>query len=302
VEIGLQRNISKAMPMLRIQAILFPVDFSKRCNAATSHVAALARHFHAKLTVVHVLQNSPPWYAALVPSELETTVDTTDLVKQAQRALDDYLQHEFQNLPQVEKIVEIGDPATIISEFARSQHADLIMMPTHGYGPFRRLLLGSVTAKVLHDAECPVWTDVHEEMSFLRAECHSVLCAVDTRPEAVASIRWAAEFANSYGAQLTLVHAIPALAGPIPVSDERFRRHLAAHARAYVDDLRQEAGVAARVCIEGGKIAKTVHNAAMQYAADLVVIGEGCMHEALGRLRSNAYEIVRESPCPVVRV
>ena len=288
--------------MLRIQTILFPVDFSKRCNAAASHVAALARQFQAKLTVAHVLQNSLPWYAGLVPTELETPVNTTDLVKQAQRALDDYLQHKFQDLSRVEGVVEIGDPAAIISEFARGQDADVIMMPTHGYGPFRRLLLGSVTAKVLHDAECPVWTDVHEEMSFPRAGCHSVLCAVDTRPEAVASIRWAAEFANSYGAQLTLVHAIPALAGPTPVSDERFRRHLAAHARAYVDDLRHEAGVDARVCIEGGRIAETVRNAAMQYAADVVVIGQGCMHEALGRLRSNAYEIVRKSPCPVVRI
>ncbi len=36
-------------------------------------------------------------------------------------------------------------------------------MPTHGYGPFRRFILGSVTAKVLHDADCPVWTGVHLE-------------------------------------------------------------------------------------------------------------------------------------------
>jgi nucleotide-binding universal stress UspA family protein len=288
--------------MLHIQAILFPVDFSKRCQAAAVHVSALARHFNARLTVLHVLQNSLPWYAGLVPSNLEATVDITDLVRQAQIALDEYLQHEFQDLLQVERVVEIGDPATIISEFSRSQHADLIMMPTHGYGPFRRLLLGSVTAKVLHDAECPVWTDVHEEMSFLRAGCHSVLCAVDTRPEAVASIRWAAAFANSYGAQLTLIHAIPALAGPTQVSDERFRRHLAAHARAYIDEIRQEAGVDARVWIEGGKIAETLRNAALQYAADVVVIGQGCLHAALGRLRSNAYKIIRDSPCPVVRV
>ncbi|MBZ5594713.1 MAG: universal stress protein [Acidobacteriia bacterium] len=288
--------------MLRIQTILFPVDFSKQCNAAASHVSALARHFHAKLTAVHVLQNSLPWYAGLVPSELETTVDITDLLRERKSALDDYLRHEFQDLPQVEKVLEVGDPATLIAEFARSEHADLIMMPTHGYGPFRRLLLGSVTAKVLHDAECPVWTDVHEEVSFLRAGCQSVLCATDTRPEAVASIRWAAAFAKSYGAQLTLIHAIPALAGLTHVSDERFRRHLAAHARAYIDDLRQEADSTARVCIEGGKIAETVRKAAMQYEADVVVIGQGCMHEALGRLRSNAYEIIRESPCPVVRV
>jgi hypothetical protein len=35
----------------------------------------------------------------------------------------------------------------------------MILMPTHGYGPFRQMLLGSVTAKVLHDSKCPVLTE-----------------------------------------------------------------------------------------------------------------------------------------------
>ena len=39
-------------------------------------------------------------------------------------------------------------------------------MPTHGFGPLRRFLLGSVAAKVLHDAQCPVWTSVHTDAPF----------------------------------------------------------------------------------------------------------------------------------------
>ena len=42
--------------MLRIQKILFPVDFSERCTAAASQVAAIARYFNAKLTVLHVVE------------------------------------------------------------------------------------------------------------------------------------------------------------------------------------------------------------------------------------------------------
>jgi nucleotide-binding universal stress UspA family protein len=127
-----------------------------------------------------------------------------------------------------------------------------------------------------------------------------VLCAVDLREEAVPSIQWAAKFANSYGAQLNLIHAIPAL--DAPPSEVRFRKYLAEYAREYIADLQRRAGTTARVCIEGGKIAETVRNGALQHAADLVVIGQGCMHETLGRLRSNAYAIIRESPCPVVRI
>jgi len=288
--------------MLRVEKILFPVDFSERCSAAASHVAATARHFNAKLTVLHVLQIPPVWYGDLAAAELQLLVDVEDLKKERRHTLDGYLRHELRDLVGVEKIVENGDPAYVIEEYARNQKADLIMMPTHGHGPFRRLLLGSVTAKVLHDAECPVWTDVHEEATFVRIGCRSVLHAVDLRQEAISSMQWAARYAGSHGAELTLMHAIPALAGPTPPGEVRFRSYLTEHAREYIEDLQRKAGVAARICIEGGKIAETVREAALQHAADLVVIGQGCMHETLGRLRSNAYSIIRQCPCPVVRV
>ena len=63
----------------------------------------------------------------------------------------------------VRRLLLHGDPASKIVELAREEHVDLIAMPTHGYGPFRRFILGSNTAKVLHDADCPVWTGVHIE-------------------------------------------------------------------------------------------------------------------------------------------
>jgi nucleotide-binding universal stress UspA family protein len=42
--------------------------------------------------------------------------------------------------------------------------------------------------------------------------------------------------------------------------------------------------------------------AALREDADLVVIGRGRLHETLGRLRSNAYAIIRDSPCAVISV
>jgi nucleotide-binding universal stress UspA family protein len=56
-----------------------------------------------------------------------------------------------------------GDPAVAIVELARSEGMDLIIMPTHVYGRFRRLILGWTTAKLLHDADCAVLTGVHIE-------------------------------------------------------------------------------------------------------------------------------------------
>jgi nucleotide-binding universal stress UspA family protein len=146
-----------------------------------------------------------------------------------------------------------------------------------------------------------VWTDVHEQASFVRDGCPSVIYTVDLWEEAVPSMQWAAQFAQFHGAEVTVMRAIPALAGPTPPGEVRFRSYLAGHAREYIEDLQWKAGFTARTCIEGGKIAETVREAALHHAANLVVIG-GCIHETLGRLRSNAHAIIRRSPCPVVRV
>jgi len=286
--------------MLQLDRILFPVDFSERCTAAAPHVMTMARDFNAEIVMLHVLQMPPLWYGEFAPAELET-LDAQQLTQSRQKALDQYLARELPGDTGVQRVVEKGEPATVIADYAFRNGVSLIMMPTHGYGPFRRLLMGSVTAKVLHDAECPVWTDVHEEASFARESRESVLCAVDLTEESLPAIRWAAAFARAFDAELTLVHAIPALAGPVAPGETRFRNYVAEHAREYIGDLQKKAGTSARICVGGGKIAETVRSAALQHEADVVVIGQGHLHETLGGLRSNAYAIIRQSPCPVVR-
>ena len=288
--------------MLEIRRILFPVDFSERCSAAASHVAAMARQFHANVTLLHVIRTPRIWQGNLVSEELSALVDIPPLRNERQVALDSYLKDEFRDVEDVERIVSFGEPARVITQRAHNDRSQLIMMPTYGHGPFRRLLLGSITAKVLHDAECPVWTDVHDEISFARLGCQSVLCAVELREEMVSAIRWAAAYAASCRAELALMHAIPALAAPARPSELHFCGFLIESARAFIADLQQQAGTSAAVCIQGGQVAGAVRMAAVQHAAELMVIGQGCHHETLGRLRSSAAAIIREAPCPVVRV
>src|SRR6185369_3323295 len=95
--------------------------------------------------------------------------------------------------------------------FAHTEHIDLIVMPTHGYGPFRRFLLGSVTAKTLHDADCPVLTGVHLEKtpSLEPVFFRNIVCAIDFDAAGEKALRWAAEFATEFHSHLTVVHALP---------------------------------------------------------------------------------------------
>jgi len=288
--------------MLTFRHILFPIDFSNRCCAAVPFVDAVARRFGSKVTLLSVAQ--PFWYTGMGDPGGPVVVDTEEIMRELETRLSGMLVKEFAHL-KVDRVAELGDPSQVIVEFARSNKVDLIMMPTHGYGPFRSLLLGSVTAKVLHDAACPVWTAAHVEDSPVRDHraTKSVLCAVDGTPRGIEMMKWAANLASDIGANLRLVHVIPGMeAGPARQIDRQFEDDLRLEARKIIEEQQKQAGIEAPLCVTVGNIPAGVREEARRHGADLVVIGRGVMHETLGRLRTHAYGIIRQSPCPVLSV
>ncbi len=76
---------------------------------------------------------------------------------------------------------------------------------------------------------------------------------------------------------------------------------LARQAREAVDRLLEEQGRQARVIVEEGEAAKVAQECIRREKAQLLVIARGSAAEA-GRLRTNAYAMIRSSPCPVVSV
>ena len=64
--------------------------------------------------------------------------------------------------------------------------------------------------------------------------------------------------------------------------------------------MQEKAGTNWDMWLQQGAVAPSVRDAAKEFGADLVVIGRGCIHERLGRLRSHSAGIIRESPCPVL--
>jgi nucleotide-binding universal stress UspA family protein len=202
-------------------------------------------------------------------------------------------------------VAEVGEPAQIITNFARGSKVDLIMMPTRGYGPFRSLLLGSITAKVLHDAECPVWTAAHIEDPPRGGHVtpRAILCAVDGTDQSEGLIKYAAQLADEIEATIRLVHVVPGFVTEAARQGEgKFEEYVRMQAHESVETLRKQAGLEAPLCVTAGDIAEGLREEAQRHAADLVVIGRGVLHEKLGRLRTHAYGIIRRSPCPVLSV
>jgi nucleotide-binding universal stress UspA family protein len=262
----------------------------------------MASRYEAKVTLISIAQ--PVYYTGMGDPGGPIVIGTDTMLTDLSERLDSALTREFAHL-EVSRIAEIGDPAQVITRFARSAGVDLIMMPTHGYGPFRRLLLGSVTAKVLHDSECPIWTAAHVEESPCRDHlaCRNILCAVDRTPASVALIEWAASLASDLGASLRLVHVITgAERSSFHSFDPGHDSDLREAAEKTIQKLQADARVNAPLCIVAGNVAEGVQEEARRHDADLVVIGRGTLHETLGRLRAHSYGIIRQSPCPVLSV
>ena len=288
------------MPLSRI---LVPVDFSERSKGASRYAEALHEVFGSNLTLLHVL---PPPHYEFGAMELAGSVLEEQFryrAEQAAKDLDGFMADELP-APHTQRIVKEGDPAGLIVAIAHEAGAGLIVMPTHGYGPFRRFILGSVTAKVLHDADCPVWTGVHMETpSSHDVHFRQVTAAIDLGSQSERTLMWAARFAQDAGSRLALIHAMPAMEGRAAESyDPECRTRVEAAVREEVAELQQRLKIDAPLHVQSGDPARTVCAIAADLETDLLVIGRGSAAGVFGRLRANAYSIIRQSGCPVVSV
>ena len=140
--------------MIKTSKILAPTDLSNLSRPALRYALELAMERRAAVIVYHVISEDSDWLGSddkLNPANA--------LLPQQRERLHAFMTEHFADLmDQVEltEIVEAGVPYNKIVEKAQSENADLIVMSTHGRTGFQQVLLGSVTAKVVARAGCPV--------------------------------------------------------------------------------------------------------------------------------------------------
>jgi nucleotide-binding universal stress UspA family protein len=123
------------MDELTVRQILFPTDYSDISAHAGRTAAQMARHFGARLHVVHVVPPvTDPGPADALPAAIATLGDGLDIVS----------------------AVLNGRPAREIAEYAARHAVDLIVMGTHGRKGVSRAVLGSVAEAVVRQAQCLV--------------------------------------------------------------------------------------------------------------------------------------------------
>jgi nucleotide-binding universal stress UspA family protein len=289
--------------MPTLDKILIPIDFSPATEGAIDYGKRIAAQFGARLTLLHVVrplqfefamaQPTPGRYADLVQSRTEAV----------REALERFAERQWDGV-HVQTEIREGDAAEEIVARAHEDGFGLIVMPTRGSGPLRRwLFIGSVTAKVLAGAECPVLTGLSFPEAGEEIMVRRVVCAVDLGATSEGVLHWAWNVAQRYDAALTVVHAAAA-AGEANQDyfDESWRSTLITRLRQRICEITREAGIEAEILVEAGNAPAVVAGAANRMRADLVVIGRSTANGLLGRLRANAYDIIRRSPCPVISV
>ena len=286
--------------MLPFRNILFPVDYSDPCVGIVPYVRDMASHSSAKLTLYHA-------YHLGSLASAEVNLVEPDLLFEARdfeaRQLQEFGEKHFPGL-RVETCAQDAEAGSGIHELVDRAGIDLVMLPTHGRGPLRRLLLGSVTAKVLHDVRATVWTGVGSTLAGHAPSIpyRSIVCALGDGDESEGVLKAAAEVAKAYEAELSLIHVVELPPTSWEVDLSPYLDELKESARVKLTGLAKKLNVDAPVTIVTSATAEGVHDEAVSRKADLIVTGRGHAHDGIGRVWSRLYAIVRAAPCPVMSV
>ena len=286
------------------RSILFPTDFSKSSEAIADHVAGIAKTLGTKVWLLSI----EPWLEAWHGSSesyfgpfTESATVKLEHERQASSELRlkmlDRLQKQYFSSVESECCVRGGGVAETVVEFAKEKDVGMIMMATRGQGPKRRFMIGSTTAKVLHDSPCAVWTSPHPCELGPFHPYRNIVIAMNYRKLSADLLVRASEIAGRFGASLSVFRAIPDFGTPEHALALKLKQELAATIKSQLAREKLKASVH---LIEGdpgeviGQVATEIA------AADLIVTGRGHLDEAAGHLRTHNYEIIWNAPCPVI--
>jgi nucleotide-binding universal stress UspA family protein len=268
-----------------IEKILFPVDFSPSSVAMAPYVQRAAELFSAQVTLAHVcdLQSHNGFELYLRP--LQEIAEEHQQI--ARDKLESFLSSEFPPAT-CPRILSSGEAAAEIARIAGAVRFDLIVMPTHA-GRFRRMLLGSTTAKVLDDVVCPVLTSGHAETDVPQPLGHREwVCALDLGRDSERVLRLANRAASAVGAKLSLIH----------VTHEGGEDE----ARQQLNELQYVVGSEASVRVAAGPVNEVLLDIARDRNADALIIGRKPRTGDFGKPHGLVYRLIRDSPFPVLSI
>jgi nucleotide-binding universal stress UspA family protein len=303
--------------MIEIRRILCPIDFSDFSRRALDYAVPIAKWYESTITLFHVCAVVP--VAAYAPGTgvLPSVALTPDDREAVLASMKRFAEGETGTSIPIDFELAEGPTAAEILAKAEAMSADLLVIGTHGRSGFERLVLGSVTEKVLRKASCPVLTvpkaapDVVPVPSVL---FRRIVCAIDFSDCSMHALNYAISLAQEADASLTVVHAIELPPdAPREVHENMFAGSRSLHEYiAYAEEdararLKQavpesvRAYCAVETVMPTGKPYREILRVADERKADLLVIGvhgRGAVDRLL--FGSTAHHLVRQASCPVL--
>lgn len=301
--------------MIAIRSILCPFDGSEFSRRALEHATALGRWYGAKVNLLHVYTGVP------VAPEMGPAVWFTPLEPQERKKLVAWLADAAAPARAAGVAVEVhvveGRPVPEILKSAKENVAGLIVLGTHGRTGFDRLLLGSVTERILRHAPCPVLTVTARAVPAYpqgRPPFERILCPVDFSPASTRAVEHALSLAQEAYGRLTLMHAIEQL----PPEEEAAIAHFEMarfdmagfqHALETMTRTRLEQAIpeGARdwcrpeILVARGRAWRAILHAAQERNAELIVMGvHGRNPVDVTLFGSTTQHVVRAAQCPVM--
>ena len=208
--------------MLEIESILCPIDFSEFSVRAYHHALSLAEHYQAQLVAQHVVELWRHPSADFAASAGLYEESCQALRESGRKQLREFVENHTPHEIQPELVVQEGVAADSILSFAQAQKTDVIVMGTHGRRGFDRLMLGSVTDRVMRRASCPVLTiskAQHDSVAAGKEQSPAhhlsrILFCADFSENSEQALKYAISRTAEYAAELTLLHVLEGVASP----------------------------------------------------------------------------------------
>lgn len=291
-----------AMAPVAIRNILLATDFAETSAAALPFARAIARHYRARLHLLHVIPA-----ASLLPVQPEPYSPPAPEFHAAARAearrsmaticadahLGDLDWHA---------LIREGDVAAEIACAINEHNIDFVVLGTHGRSGLRKLLLGSVAEEIFRTVSCPVLT---AGPKLVRRNQHgisvrNILCATDFSPSAQRVVPFAAQLAEDHQAHVTWLYVAPGTPDELPFR----RRMVEEEARRKLNALLPYSGTG-DVAVEFGAASERILAAAAG-PADVIVMGvRGLGAIAAGSTRlpgGTTVKVICQATCPVLTI
>jgi len=147
----------KSGPMVSLERVLVPLDFSGRSRQALQVAVPLAQRYGGQVWLMHVVEPGGS-YPYFVGEATLATFDTTGIIERARERLATMANRLVPRELLGKNLVRVGRAYIEIITGAEELNADLIVIATHGYTGLKHMVLGSTAEQVVRHANCPVLT------------------------------------------------------------------------------------------------------------------------------------------------